>query len=78
MPDKNPTARSSHHTEEPRGVCTLNAQLLGEPSAEEAAAIVAVLSLMQAEPHPGTEAPSASAWARAGRREAIRPWARQE
>ncbi|MEZ4563529.1 MAG: hypothetical protein R2853_12425 [Thermomicrobiales bacterium] len=52
-------------------------QPTGAPLAEEAAAIVAVLTLLQAEAPPGTAAPRVSAWAQAGRREALRPWKRQ-
>lgn len=44
---------------------------------EETAAMVAVLALMQTETSLDTEPPSMSAWARAGRREAVRPWKKQ-
>ncbi len=48
------------------------------PTLEETAAIAAVLALMQAEAPPEVDPPRASAWARAGRREAVRPWPEQE
>jgi hypothetical protein len=48
------------------------------PTLEKAAAIAAVLALMQAEAHPEADPPRASAWARAGRREAVRPWPERE
>jgi hypothetical protein len=48
------------------------------PTAEETAAIVAVLSLMQEEPPQAAESVRTSPWARAGRREAVRPWTKPE
>jgi hypothetical protein len=45
---------------------------------EVAAAIVAVVALTQAEALPEAEPPRASAWARAGRREAVRAWTKPE
>jgi hypothetical protein len=73
-----PTSNAFRESQVSRGVGNQAVQIAGEPSAEEAAAIIAVLSLMQREAPSGTEVPRTSAWARAGRREAVRPWTRQE
>lgn len=48
------------------------------PAEEETAAIIAVLSLMQREATREATGPRTSAWARAGRREAVRPWTGKE
>lgn len=47
------------------------------PTAEETAAIVAVLALVQAEEPKVEDSPRPSSWARAGRRDAVRPWTKQ-
>jgi hypothetical protein len=47
------------------------------PTEEEVAAIMAVLMLIQAESAPVPEAPRVSAWARAGKREAVQSWTKQ-
>ena len=48
------------------------------PVEEETAAIIAVLSLMTTEDSSEEITPQISAWARAGRREAVRPWTGKE
>ena len=48
------------------------------PTDEETAAIIAVLSLMQVEAPTEPSASQTSAWARAGKREAVRPWTGKE
>jgi hypothetical protein len=48
------------------------------PTEEETAAIMAVVTLLQADEPQEARAPRMSAWAQAGRREAVRPWTRQE
>jgi hypothetical protein len=73
-----PTSNAFRQSQVNRSGGDQTVQITGGPSGEAAAAIIAVLSLMQAETPSGTEVPRASAWARAGRQEAVRPWTRQE
>jgi hypothetical protein len=77
MPDQRLTSNSARYAQTTHGGAKQLEGLAGEPSMEETAAIIAVLSLMQTEAPADQEAPRASAWARAGRREAVRPWTRQ-
>ncbi len=78
MAEQKSTTNASRPSRAGRGAGDQAVRMAGEPSPEEAAAIIAVLSLMQPEAPTGAGAPRASAWARAGRREAVRPWTRQE
>ena len=78
MVEQEPTSRvspgSPKHVRDGR----IDASRADVPGDEEAAAIIAVLSLMRTDAPLEANTPRASAWARAGRREAVRPWPGKE
>jgi hypothetical protein len=78
MMEPEPTFKSSPRSQASSGVGGNSTCGAEGPTAEETAAIVTVLALLQTDATPEAEPPGMSAWARAGRREAARPWTKQE
>ncbi len=78
MTEQESISHSSHVRHAKSGLGGSDANSSEGTSLAETAAMVAVLALMPVEASVGAEPPRMSAWARAGRREAVRPWKKQE